>query len=136
MFLGVSLFHYLPKFKSISLISRLSREFAQKATKDTKTDQELVFVTISGTFLYCSNRFSTSVILVIFVTFCAKVSWCFPVSLLAQIQIDIAELAVFHERICTEGHKGHEDGSGIGFRHDLGYLSLLFESFFDVRNSL
>jgi hypothetical protein len=41
-----------------------------------------------------------------------------------------------YTRICTEGHKGHEDGSGIGFRHDLGYLSLLFESFFDVRNSL
>jgi hypothetical protein len=39
------------------------QSIAQKATKDTKTDQELVFVTNSGTFLYCSNRFLTSVIL-------------------------------------------------------------------------
>ena len=35
---------------------------------------------------------------VIFVTFCANDSWCFPLSLLARIQIDIAELAVLQKK--------------------------------------
>ena len=41
----------------IAELAVLHGDFAQKATKDTKTDQELVFVTISGTFVSSATAF-------------------------------------------------------------------------------
>ena len=64
----------------------------------------------------------------IFVTFCANDSWCFPVSLLARIQIDIAELAVLQKKT-KEGFeqkaaKDTKTDQELCFRYDLGPLLL------------
>ena len=138
MILGV------PCFTNIS-ISLSSRSYTRTCTEDRKGHEDRLGIggcrhelgylclllllscpapTTTGTNRVArSNRFQRIVILCDLcelLSFCANDSWCFPVSLLARIQIDISLSSRSYTRISQKATKDTMTDQEVCFRHDLG----------------